>query len=336
MELSSILKKNIFFISLLALIFSACSTKEVYEPKKLEKDWQIYESADEKIIDKSLNIALLDNAKVLVKKGILNVEVPSGHRVLSYSGGWIITASIDGKMLLTSEQNSSIKEEFDLKKTLASASVDGDYLAVLFADNEIAVYSIASKKLLFKEQGGKSLTVDTRIVNPHFMNDLVLFSTLDGKIIIVNINLKKKLRTVIVSSEENFNNIIYFNIIDNKIIAATSYKILSMATKEIRVKYEIRDIVYDGKDIFITTKQGEVISLSSDLQVKRKIKFPFAHFLGVIPHEEKLYILEKEGYMIVLDKDLENYSVHEVDIKDGFIFVSGKVFYVADEKISVE
>lgn len=330
------MKKYILFASVFALFFSACSTKEVYEPKFVDKDWSKYESSDETIVDKSINIALLDNSKVLVKDGILDVSIDESHRVISYSNGWVISASIVGELLLTSAEDSNATEIFELKKTIASASVNGDTLAVLFADNEIALYSISSKKVLFKEQGGKSLAVDARIVNPHFMNDLVLFSTLDGKVIIVNVKLKKKLRTVIVSSEDNFNNIIYFKVIDNKIIAATSYKILSLSDKDVRVKYEIRDIVNDDKDMFITTKQGEVISLTSDLQVNSKIKFPFAHFLGMISNGDKLYILEKEGYMIVLDKDMDNYSVHEVDIEDGFIFITDKVFYVSDEKISVE
>jgi len=320
----------------LALLLSACSTKEVYEPIVLGEDWSKYESSDETIVDKSMNIALLENSKVLVKDGVLDVEVKESHRVISHSDGWVLSASIDGELSLTSVEDSNTTELFELKKTIASASVNGDTLAVLFADNEISLYSIASKKVLFQEQGGKSLAVDARIVNPYFMNDLVLFSTLDGKVVIVNTKLKKKLRTVIVSSEDNFNNIIYFNVIDNKIIAATSYKILSLSTKDVRVKYEIRDIIYDKKDMFITTKQGEVVSLTSDLQVNAKIKFPFAHFLGMISHEEKLYILEKEGYMIVLDKDMKNYTVHEVDISDGFIFIADKVFYVSDEKISVE
>jgi len=318
------------------VLFSACSTKEVYEPLYLEQDWEKYEDADAEIIDKSLNIALLDNSKVLVKDGAIDITVDESHRVISHSDGWVITSSIDGNTSLISVDDTTKIEQFQLKKTVASASVSGDSLAVLFADNEIAIYSISSKKAIFKEQGSKSLAVDARIVNPYFMNDLVLFSTLDGKVIIVNSKLKKKLRTVIVSSEDNFNNIIYFNVIDNKIIAATSYKILSLSDKEVREKYEIRSVVNDDKDMFITTKQGEVISLTSDLQVKAKIKFPFAHFLGMISHGDKLYILEKEGYMIVLDKDMYNYSVHEVDLTDGFVFASDKLFYVADEKISVE
>ncbi len=330
------MKKYILFASIFALFFSACSTKEVYEPLYLDKDWNRCENSDAAIIDKSLNIALLDNSKVLVEDGVLDVVVDKSHRVISHSDGWVITASINGTVVLTSDSNSTKQKKFELKKSIASASVSDDYLAVLFADNEIAIYSISSKKAIFKEQGGKSLAVDARIVNPYFMNDLVLFSTLDGKVIIVNVKLKKRLRTVIVSSEDNFNNVIYFNIINNKIIAATSYGILSLSSKEMREKYEIRNVVNDDKDMFITTKQGEVVSLTPDLQVNAKIKFPFAHFLGMISHGDKLYILEKEGYMIVLDKDMYNYSVHEVDFEDGFVFVSDKLFYVADEKISIE
>jgi len=318
------------------VLFSACSTKEVYEPLYLDEDWEKYEDADATIVDKSLNIALLDNSKVLVKDATLDVAIDEMQRVISHSDGWVISASIDGTVVLTSDSDSTKQEKFELKKSIASASVNGDSLAVLFADNEIAIYSIASKKAIFKELGSKSLAVDVRIVNPHFMNDLVLFSTLDGKVIIVNSKLKKKLRTVIVSSEDNFNNIIYLDVMNNKIIAATSYKILSLAAKEVRAKYEIRGIVNDGKDIYITTKQGEVISLTTDLQVNAKIKFPFAHFLGMISEGDKLYILEKEGYMIVLDKDMYNYSVHEVDLEDGFVFIEDKLFYVADEKILIK
>ena len=318
------------------VLFSACSTKEVYEPLYLDEDWKKYEDADAAIVDKSLNIALLENSKVLVKDATLDVVIDETHRVISHSNGWVISASIDGEVVLTSDSDSTKQEKFELKKSIASAAVNGDLLAVLFADNEIAIYSIASKKAIFKELGSKSLAVDARIVNPHFMNDLVLFSTLDGKVIIVNSKLKKKLRTVIVSSEDNFNNIIYLDVMNNKIIAATSYKILSLAAKEVRVKYEIRSIVNDDKDIYITTKQGEVISLTPDLQVNAKIKFPFAHFLGMISEGDKLYILEKEGYMIVLDKDMYNYTVHEVDLEDGFIFIADKLFYVADEKILIK
>ena len=324
------------FSLFLIILFSGCSTKKVFEPQYIDDDWSHYGDRDQEIIDVGSNVALLEDGTVLAKDGIVDINIDHSQRVISDSDGWIISSKIDGNLTITNIQNPTNSVLFELKKTIASASVKENILAVLFADSEMALYDINTKALILKEQGSKSLAVDSRIATPHFMNNLVLFSTLDGKVVIINTQKKKKLRTIIVSTEDNFNNIIYFNVIDNKIIAATSTKILSLASKEIRVKYEIRDIVYDDENIFITTKQGEVISLTPDMQVNAKIKFPFAHFLGLISHNDKLYLLEKEGYLIELEKDLYDYSVHEVDIEDGYIFVGDKTFYVHDEYISVD
>ncbi len=322
--------------SFLIIIFSGCSTKKVYEPVYVDADWSHYGDSNNEIIDVGSNVAHLEDGTVLAKDGIVDININEQERVISDSNGWIISSKIDGNLTISNIQNPDNIILFELKKTIASASVKDDILAVLFADSEMALYNINTKALILKEQGSKSLAVDSRIATPHFMNNLVLFSTLDGKVVIINTEKKKKLRTIIVSSEDNFNNIIYFNVIDNKIIAATGTKILSLASKEIRVKYEIRDMVYDQENIFISTKQGEVISLTPDMQVNAKIKFPFAHFLGMISYEDKLYLLEKEGYLIVLEKDLYDYTVHEVDIEDGYIFVGDKTFYIADEYISVD
>ncbi len=317
------------------LLLSACSTKEVYKPKNLSNDWEKTVAMNESIVDTSANIALLENRKVLSENGELNVTIPKNQRVISLSENRVISASIDGNITLTSTKDGT-KRNIALKKTIAGASVSGNILAVLFANDDIALYDTQTKEILFREQGGRAIANDMRIAPPLFLNDLVLFSTLDGKVIVVNAKLKKRLRTTIVSSEDYFNNVIYFNIVNNKIMTATSYRLLAMAQKELHHKYEIRNIVFDGKLIYITTKQGEILSLTPDLQVDSKIKLPFAHFLGMINHNDKLYILEKEGYMIVVNKKSFHYTVHKVDLDDGFVFVGDNVFYVDDEKIFVE
>jgi len=330
------LKNYLLFTSLFIIVFSACSSKEVYKPKDVGDDWEQYEGSKSEIIDVASNIALLEDRSVFSKSKHIDVEIPEKQRVVTYSDEWVISAAIDGNTTLTSVSDKTLQENIDLKKTIASANVKGDTLAVLFADNEMALYDIPTKALIFKEQGSSASVVDSRIVAPFFMDGLVLYATLDGKIVIVNIEKKKRLRTVIVSSEDNFNNVIYTLILDNKVIAATPYKLLSMSQKDVRVKYEIRNVAFDDKNVYITTKQGEVIALTPDLQVQSKIKFKFAHFLGMISLDDKLYALEKEGYMIVVDKESFDYTVHEVDLSDGFIFVGDKLFYVDDEKILVE
>ena len=329
-------KSYILCVTIFVFFFGACSSKEVYEPKLIKAEWSYHGKSKEKIADVSSDIAMLQSRKVLLKDGVIDTHIEESHRLLGLSDGWILSSSIDGQLSIDYIGDKSMKKTFNLKKTIAGASVKDDILAVLFADNEMALYSISKNTLLVKIQGTAPIVVDSRIVNPYFMNDLVLFLTLDGKIVIVNSKLKKKLRTTIVSSEENFNNIIYFNVIDSKLIAATGHKMLSMAAKEIRVKYEIREIAYDEKNIFITTKQGEIISLTPDLQVNAKVKFPFAHFLGLIVYKDKIYALENEGYLIEISKDLLKYDIYEVEIEEGYIFVADKMFYIDDKYISVE
>jgi len=325
----------LFFISIIVILVSGCSSKRVYEPKKVGSDWDYYGNTQKRILDVTSDVALLDDRTVLTKDSSIDIKVDKSYRIIAKSDDWIISSNIDGHLSLQSISDKSIVKNFKLNRTIASANVKDDILAVLFSDNEMCLYSISQKSLLVKIQGNTPLAVDSRIVNPYFMNDLVLFLTLDGKVVIVNSKLKKKLRTIIVSSEDNFNNIIYFNVIDSRLIAVTASKILSLGEKEIRVNYEVRNVIYDGKNIFITTKQGEVISLTPNLQVNAKVKFPFAHFLGMISYKDKLYLLEKEGYMIELTKDLLTYTVHEVEIEDGYVFVANKKFFVDDEYISV-
>jgi hypothetical protein len=316
-------------------VFSGCSIKKVYEPKVVGDDWTHYSDAPATIVDVSSNVAALSDNKILLQGNLINLKLADKERVIGQNDGVIITTTIDGKLTLVDENNTTKREKFDLKKTVATANVNDTMLAVVFADNEIAVYDRKSKSLIFKEGGAKVIALNSKMAMPHFMQNLVIFATLDGKIVIVNTDLKKRLRTVIVSSKDMFNNIIFFDVIDDKIVTATDSAILSLGQKEKRAEYDMRDLFYDGKLLYVTTKQGEVIALNSNLEEQAKIKFPFAHFLAFIVDKDKIYLLEKEGYMIVLDKDMKNYTVHEVDIDDGYIFVDNKRFYVADEYIDI-
>lgn len=315
---------------------SACSTKEVFKPENIDGEWQREQSIQSEIVDVAANIALLDDRSALSQTAHFDIKVPESHRVIAKSDEWLISASIDGEMRLTSTDDMTLYKDFELQKTVASANVSGKILAVLFADNEMALYDIDSKSLLFKEQGAGASVVDARVVPPYFMGGLVLFGTLDGKVVIVNTELKKRLRTTIVSSENNFNNIINMTLLENKIVAATPYKLLSMAQKEIREPYEIRNFAFDDTNVYITTKQGEIISMNSSLEINAKIKLAFAHFLGLVSLGEKLYVLEKEGYLIVVDKKSFAYKVYEADVDDGFVFVGQDHFYVANRKIILE
>ena len=323
-----------FFLS--AFVFSGCSTKEVYKPELIKDEWKHFGDSNQSIVETNLDGALLEDRDVFVDGKTYNTKIDDDKYFISYSDGWIISASLDGNLILQYSADANMVESFDFKKSIATASVQNDILAVLFADNQMALYSISDKKLLLKEDANAPIIINSKVVKPYFMNDLVLFLTLDGKVVIVSLAQKKKLRTIIVSSEDHFNNVIYFNVIEDRLIAVTGTKMLSFGQKEIRADYEVRDVLSDVNKIYITTKQGDIISLTPDLGVIAKAKFPFAHFLGLIATEDKVYALEKEGYLIELSKDLLEYNVYEVDVKEGYIHTDDKTFYIADEYIKVK
>jgi len=318
------------------ITFTGCSSKEYYNPEEIKANWNKLDFLDESIVRTTADGAVLENGQILTRQGIQEYYLPEGYSYIGQSDGWIVASKVDGELLLRSIDDNTTEIQFELKKTVAGATVSGDKLAVLFASNEMALYSVSTKTLLLKEGGNASVAVDTRIVNPYFLNELILFLTLDGKIVIINSDSKEVLRSMLVSSEEKFNNIIYFNVIDNIMVASTGYRLFSLSEKERREKYDMRDIIYSDEGIWISTKEGEVIALTPSLQLKAKRKFPFAHFLGMIMTEDKLYLLERQGFIIVMDKDLATTEVYEINLDDGYVYVGEKAFYVNDVVYPIE
>lgn len=319
------------------LIFAGCSQKEVYKPDKVKGEWRNAGRLSASMHQVSESAALLENGHLLTKEGEKLFKIPRDYRLINVSDGWVITESPDRNLVLLPEDGTDAKVTFELKRSVAAVTVSGDTVAILFSNNEMALYSLETKKLQFKESSNAAIAVDSRIANPYFLKDLVLFLTLDGKIVIVNSQTKQVLRSVVVGSDEYFNNITYSGVIENNLVASTGSGVLALSQKEAREKYEIRNIAYTAEGIWITTKQGEVIALSPTLQFKAKKKFPFAHFMGISVQSDRVYVLEQQGYMIALTKNLLAHDIYDVDMKKGnLVFVGDGRFYFDDRYINIK
>lgn len=319
------------------LLLSGCSHKEVYKPDNVKGEWRTAGHLSASIAQITSSAALLDNGTILTKEGEKKIKLPQEYRLINADENWVISESPEGNLVLLPSDGTDGKITLELKRGIAAASVQNDTLAVLFTNNEIALYSIESKKLLFKESGNAPIAVDARIANPYFLKELVLFLTLDGKIVIINSETKQVLRSVVVSTAEYFNNINYMNVIDNHLVASTGTAVLALSQKEAREKYEIRNIAYTADGIWLTTKQGEIIALSPTLQFKAKKKFPFAHFVGISVQNDRVYALEQEGYMIALTKNLLAYDIYDVDMdSDNNVFIGDGRFYFDDRYINIK
>lgn len=326
--------KTLFFTTVLTLFLTSCSTRESYKPENTDGSISLSERFDSAIIDVNSETATFEEGMLLTKEGIDTTLFPEGYRFVFRNKEWSLALKTGGKVFAV--KNANISRSLDLLKTVATASLQGDLLAVVFADNELALYEFSTGTLLFKEPASESTAVDMRIATPRFLNDLVLFPTLDGKIVIVNSNTKELVRTIIVSSEQYFNNIIYFNLVNDTLFAATPSKIYTLGEKEVRVELEIRDVVVNGKGVWVTTKQGELIALDHNLEILNRLKFPFAHFLGLIVTDDRIYAAEKEEYIIVAPTNLAYFTIYDIDLESGFFFTSDEGFYFDNVCIKVK
>ncbi len=318
------------------VMFQGCSSKEVYKPENIKGEWRTTGHLSSPILHITQSAAVLENGTILLKSGEKKQKIPQGFTLLNVSGGWVITRNPLNDLELIPEDGIGEHVVLELKRTVAACSIQGDVIAILFANNEMALYSLSSKKMTFKETSNAPVAVDARIINPYFLKDLVVFPTLDGKVVIVNESTKKLLRSIIVGSEDYFNNITYLSMIENNLITSTGSSILSLSQKEAREKYDVRDIVSKLDGIWLTTKQGEVVALSTNLQYKGKKKFPFAHFVGLSVQSDRVYAIEQGGYMIALSKDLLSADVYDIDMSHESVFSGDDRFYFADRYIDIK
>jgi len=317
-------------------LLTGCTHKEVYKPENIKGEWRTAGHLSASISQVAQSGAVLENGHILTKAGEKKQKISTDFRLLNISDEWIITQNSVNDIELIPGDGVSEHIIVDVKRTVAAASVQDDTLAILFGNNEMALYSLQTKKMTFKETSNAPIAVDARIANPYFLKDLVIFLGLDGKIVIVNATTKQVLRSIIVGSDEYFNNITYLNVIENNMVASTGNTVLSLSQKESREKYEVRDIAYTQEGVWLTTKQGEVIALSPELKYKGKKKFPFAHFLGISVQNDRVYVLEQGGYMIALSKNLLSYDVFDIDMDHDTVFVGDGKIYFDDRYIEIK
>ena len=257
-------------ISLSALfLFTACSSKKYFEPEDVSSNIVLSkESMSSSITSMNKIGATLDNKKFITKNGISNYELPEGFDFLNLTeDGRIIATNYVDKILIGNQEKI-------LKDVVIAASLKNEKLALVYSNNTIELIDVNTSKTLFKEYLPLSLANDTRITNPYFMGNLILFPTLNGKVIIISSTNNESVKNISVDPDSEFNNIISLNVIESSqtLIVATPNKIVSISPKEVLSKdYEVRDIIINKEDIYVATIDGQLIKLSASLnEVKSK------------------------------------------------------------------
>lgn len=329
-------KVNLATIGLLvALVFGGCSSKSYFQPSKIDGKVDFDTKVSSALSVVNAEGATMENGQFVTKDGIGKFALPKGFTFFSKEGSFIAAGNDVGDVVVFDESGKEIaKHNFDSK--VATARAKDGVIALITSDNTSVIFDYKEAKITFKQKSESSVAVMAKIAAPYFLNELVIFPTLDGKLLVVDSIEKKVVRDVVISSEKNFNNVIFFNIIGNKLVAATPTKVVSINPKFANfLDADVVDIIFIKDGIYIFTKDGKIILTDTDLKVLKEKKFPFARFVGVI-YGKFIYAVEKEGYLIATDVNLASSNIFQFSAPfygmssniDGFVYTSGdSIFY---------
>lgn len=323
-----------FFILLTAIfILTGCGSKKYFEPENVKSSLKVEESSLPSPI-KSMNRegATLEDGTIITRDGVSEFKLPEKFQFLNVSNtGKVLSTNYKDKLLIGNE-------ELDVENIVVAASLKDNKLALVYANNSIELLDLDTKKTLFKEYLTISLANDTRIANPHFMGNLILFPTLNGKVVIISSKSNESVKNISVDLDSQFNNIIFLQVIEDEqtLIAATANKVVSISTKNILSKeYELRDIIVNGKNIYLATIDGSLIKLDLALKelASKKYKYSKIHALAFT---DSLYAIESQSFMINVNNDFTNDRVYDFDFdNEERLIVIGNKIYTESRKITL-
>ncbi|QCD53068.1 LptM family lipoprotein [Campylobacter sp. RM16192] len=336
------MRKIYTIVSIMSALFllTGCGTKRQYfEPENVDLKANLDHTLPSYILTTSTNGAILQNGMVVTKNGVLSDDINFSKDtiLLNAYDDKIITSSLDGNLMVTSKTKEVLFQR-SFNEAIVSAAIEGNKLALITASNVIYLIDTIKNTNLLEFESSDIYTQDSRVAAPYFMSSLVIFPTLDGKIMIVDKSQGRILKDVVISSEEFFNNIIFLEVINDTMIAATGKKIVAInPERTLYYNGEIKNIVSHKDRLYILKKDGEILLTDINLQKLNSINFKFAIFSNAITLDDYLYVIEKKGYLIKADLDLKNHQIFRLsdEIEDKS-FIGFREFYYDNKYLKLK
>lgn len=317
-------------VSLLSVfLFTACSGKKYFEPEDTSSNIELNEKSIPATI-KSFNKigATLEDNKVITKNGISQNELPEGFEFLNLTeDGRIIATNYIDKILIGNQERK-------VSEVVVAASLRNEKLALIYSNNSMELIDINTNKTLFKEYLPISLANDTRITNPFFMGNLILFPSLNGRVIIVSSVNNEAVRNISVDPDSQFNNIIYIGVIESNqtLIVASPNRVVSISPRDVISKeYDLRDIIVNNNDIYIATIDGQIIKLNATLDQVAEKKYKYAK-IHALAFSDSLYAVESQGFLINIDENFDKDVIYDFsfDNEERMIAIGNKIYFGSD------
>ena len=326
-------KKILLASSIATILFAGCSSKQYFEPKETTSLTAF--NMSDKLINYSRDGATLASGTILTKNQAIKIKLDKGFYFINNNRNAAITADLQGNCHIVTKKGTVASAKFP--QALVAGTLIGQYLVYVLQNNNYGIYDFKENRIVYNNEANKAYAIDRRIANPLPVDKLVVIPTLDGKLVVLDLTTRKISKEIFVSTEKSLNNIIFLGQLNNALIASTPHKMISLSSKG-KKEYdkEIADVIIDGGNIFVFQKDGKIAKLDESLSVISEKKFKFAHFSRSAVDEEKVYGLEKQGYLIVANRNLSKHRVYTASEVEDFTFVSGdKLYYNNGEVIDL-
>ena len=322
--------KQLSFIAFITfvLLFSGCSSKKYFEPETTFSASSASKSFGGSLVDLSRDGGTLDNGHYLGKSGINAINLGEGYRFLNENSRYVLAANAEGILKIISKKTGETERAVSLHIPVVAASIRNGIIAYILNNNTFGIYEMGANRKIVESRSERTFAIDTRAASPMFIENLVVMPMLDGKLIIVNINDTENAKVVYISSEPAFNNVIYLSRMGNTMVAATPKRLITLGNAgKLEYKANISEVAIDGNKIYLFTKEGKILALNSQLEVVATSKFKFAHYAVGTAFNGRVYALDQQGSLIVLNSTLTKSKVYDVGAVDEPAFITGTKLY---------
>ena len=278
------------------------------------------------------------NGEFVTKSGKGDTVLPAGFHYVNQSSRYIIAANDSSDVIVLSRGHGTMVKKLTLSYPLVSAKIYGRRIIYMLENDMFGMYDFKASKKQVEIKVGEAYAIDNRVTNPLVLNggNTMAVPSLDGKILLINPKNPHGAQSISIGTENVFNNVIYLDkIADRRIIAATPRKLISFK-KGSNHKYEaqIADVDITGSTVYAATQDGRILKLSSTLKVLAEKKFDYAEFLSIGVVGNRVYAVDKQGAVVVLDRKLSRSSVYKIDKVKSYTFISGSRLYI-DRKVII-
>jgi len=312
-----------------ALLFLGCSSKQYFKPKVVSSASFASKVFEGDLVDLSRDGGTMANEYYLGKTGINSIALGKGYRFLNENNHYTLAGNKQGILRIFNKKTGKLERAVSLHAPIMSASINNGVIAYVLDSNIFGVYEMKTNRKIIENRSERTFAIDTRVANPMFVDNLIVIPMLDGKLIIVDAKNTRNVKMVYISSEVAFNNVIFLSRLNNTMVAATPSMLIALGDSgKIDYKANISEVTIGKKSIYVFSKEGKILALDKKLHLLSSTSFKFAHYVAATVLEKKVYVLDQQGSLIVLNDTLTKFKIYDVGTIDKPAFITGTKLYI--------